>query len=92
MVIPSTCRDVGDMLVKQHKQEKKDNRQCLLKILSNVQILTKQGLPFHGDGKEIDSNFIQLLKLRGLDDPRIDSWLSKKNPSSIHLTLYKMKY
>ena len=22
--------------------------------------------------------FIQLLKLRGLDDPRIDSWLSKK--------------
>ena len=23
VVIPSTCRDVGDMLVKQHKQEKK---------------------------------------------------------------------
>ena len=39
MVIPSTCRDVGDMLVKQHKQEKKDNRQCLLKIISNVKFL-----------------------------------------------------
>ena len=37
-------------------------------------------MPFRGDGEEIDSNFIQLLKLRGLDDPRIDSWLSK-NPS-----------
>ena len=78
VVIPSTCRDVGDMLVKQHKQEKKDNRQCLLKIISNVQFLARQGLPFRGDGEEIDSNFIQLLKLRGLDDPRIDSWLQKK--------------
>ena len=66
------------MLVKQHKQEKKDNRQCLLKILSNVQFLARQGLPFRGDAEEMDSNFIQLLKLRGLDDPRIDSWLSKK--------------
>ncbi len=46
VVIPSTCCDVGDMLVKQHKQEKKDNRQCLLKILSNVQFLARQGLPW----------------------------------------------
>ena len=79
IVIPSTCHDIEDMLVKQHKQEKKDNRQCLLKILSNVQFLARQGLPFRGDAEETDSNFIQLLKLRGLDDPRIDSWLSKKN-------------
>ena len=70
IVIPSTCHDVGDVLVKQHKQEKKDNRQCLLKILSNVQFLARQGLPFRGDAEETDSNFI---KLRGLDDPRIDS-------------------
>ena len=77
VVIPLTCRDVGDMLVKQHKQENKDNRQFLLKILSNLQFLARQGLPFHGDGEEIDSNFIQLLKLRGLDDARIYSWLSK---------------
>ena len=79
VVTPSTCRDVRDMLVKQHKQEKKNNRQCLLKIISNVQFLARQGLPFRGDGEEIDSNFIQLLKLHGLNDPRIDSWLSKKN-------------
>ena len=59
IVIPSTCHDVGDMLVKQHKQEKKDNWQCLLKILSNVQFLTRQGLPFRGDAEETDSNFIQ---------------------------------
>ncbi len=49
-----------------------------LKILSNVQFLARQGLPLRGDGEETDSNFTQLLKSRGLDDPRIDSWLSKK--------------
>ena len=36
-------------------------------------------MPCCGDGEETDSNFIQLLKLLGLDDPRIDSWLSPKN-------------
>ena len=79
VVTPSTCRDVGDMLVKQHKQEKKHNWQCLLKIISNVKFLARQGFPFRGDGEEIDSNFMQLLKLHGLDDPRIDSWHSNKN-------------
>ena len=92
VVTPSTCRDVGDNLVKQHKQEKKDNRLCLLKIISNVKFLARQGFPFRGDGEEIDSNFIQLLKLCGLDDPRIDSWHSKKTSASMHMTLYKMIY
>ena len=79
VVTPSTCRDVVDMIVKQHKQEKMHNRQCLLKIISNVKFIARQGFPFHGDGEEIDSNFIQLMKLRGLDDLRIDSWHSIKN-------------
>ena len=65
------------MLVKQHAQDKKDNRQCLLKIIFNVKFLVIQGFPFRGDGDETDCNFIQLLKLHGLDDPRIDSWHSK---------------
>ena len=78
VVTPPTCRDVVDMLVKQRKQDKKNNRQCLLKIISNVKFLARQGLQCHGDGEEIDSNFIQLLKLCGLDVPRIDSWHSKK--------------
>ncbi len=51
--------------------KKKRITQCLLKILSNVQFLARQGLPLRGDGEETDSNFTQLLKLRGLDDPRI---------------------
>ncbi len=78
VVIPSTFPDVGEMLSREHAQEKSENRQCLLRILSNIRFLSRQGLAFRGDGDEADSNFIQLLKLRGLDDPRIDTWLSRK--------------
>ena len=78
MMIPSTCSDVGEMLSREHAQEKGKNRQCLLRILSNIRFLSRQALAFRGDGDEADSNFMQLLKLQGLDDSRIESWLSKK--------------
>ena len=78
IVIPSTCSDVGEMFSREHAQEKGENRQCLLRILSNIRFLSRQALAFRGDGDETDSNFMQLLKLRGLDNPRIESWLSKK--------------
>ena len=48
------------------------------KILSNTQFLAKQGITFCGDGAGIDSNFMQLLKLRGKDDPSIETWLQRK--------------
>jgi hypothetical protein len=78
VVIPSTCPDVGDMLSREHAREKSENRQCFLRILSNIRFLSRQGLALRGDGDESDSNFVQLLKLRGLDDPRIEAWLSKR--------------
>ena len=79
VTIPSSCPDVGEMLSKQHAKEKWDNRQCFLKILSNVRFLSRQGLAFRSDGSEINSNFMQLLKLRGSEDPRIETWLAKKS-------------
>ena len=33
MVIPATCSDVGEMLSREHAQEKSENRQCLFRIL-----------------------------------------------------------
>ena len=35
-------------------------------------------LPLRGDYDECDSNFTQLLRLRGADHQGIDSWLNKK--------------
>ena len=66
------------MLSKQDADMKKLNRECFLKILSNVQFMARQGLAFCGDGDEADSNFMQLLKLRGRDDPRIEAWIQRK--------------
>ena len=61
----------------QHWQEKMECHQCLLKVLSNMKLLVRQGLPLRGYGDESDSNFHQLLKLRSGDDPQVKTWLSK---------------
>ena len=58
--------------------EKRDNQQCLLKVLSNLRYLARQGIALSGDGDESNSNFMQLLKLRQNEDPRIKDWLHRK--------------
>ena len=46
--------------------------------MSSVRYLARQALPIRGDGDESNSNYMQLLKLRGKDDARILEWLKKK--------------
>ena len=75
---PKTCPDVAEMLSSELARQKADNRHCLLKILSNLRFLARQGLANRGSGDDKDSNFTQLLKLRSEDDGRIMDWLSKK--------------
>ena len=70
--------DVGDMLSRQAATEKQQNRQYLLKVLSSIRFLARQGLPLRGDGDETDSNFHQLLLLRGEDYPPIHEFLRKQ--------------
>ena len=83
-MIPSTYQDVGELLSQEHAREKRENRHCLLRILSNVRFLARQGLAFRGDSEEGGghcfseekySNFMQLLKLQSLDDPVFEAWL-----------------
>ena len=76
--ILSSYTDVSEMLSSEYAQEKRINKQCFLKILSNVTFLVWQGVAFRGDGDEANSNFVQLLQLRGMDDPRINDWVLKK--------------
>ena len=79
VTLPSTTMDVVESLSAQHQREKLERRQCFLKVLSNIKFLARQGLPLRGHGDESDSNFLQLLKLRGEDDKRIATWLDKKS-------------
>ena len=43
-----------------------------------IQFLARQGLPFRGHRDESESNFTQLLRLQGEDDPRIEQWIKKR--------------
>lgn len=70
--------NVGDMLSKQAATEKQQNRQYLLKVLTSIRFLARQGLPFRGDGDETDSNLHQLLLLRGDDYPPIHQFLERQ--------------
>lgn len=70
--------DVGDMLSRQAATEKQQNRQYLLKVLSSIRFLARQGLPLRGDGDDTDSNLHQLLVLQGGDYPAIHEFLERK--------------
>lgn len=79
VTLPATTKNVGESLSNLHAQEMKENRQCFLKLLGNAQFLARQALPFRGHGDGSDSNFIQLFKLRGQDDPLVFEWLKRKS-------------
>lgn len=61
----------------QHEDQKRENRMYLIKVLSTIKYLARQGIAFRGDKDDSDSNFVQLLKLRSSDDPRIQTWMKR---------------
>ena len=58
-------------------------RSCLLKIISTLQFLARQGLPLSGH-QESDGNFIQLLHLRCNDSPELLQWLERRSNWTSH--------
>ena len=70
--------DIGDLLSQEHREEKAINRKMFMMILQNIRFLSRQGLALRGGDADVDSNFIQLLHLRGLDCPEIEPWMKKK--------------
>ena len=76
VTLPSSTQNVAESLSNVLKKDKLEQRQCFLKVLSNIRYLAGQGPPLrrHGDSEtqtESESNFVQLMKLRGEDDSRI---------------------
>jgi len=76
--LPHSSVNVAESLSSALKTEKLQRRRCLLKLISNMKYLTRQGLSLRGHGDESDSNFMQLMILRAEDDSRIMDWLEKK--------------
>ena len=74
---PKSCRNVIEMTNKEMKIVRLTNRRCLLKMIKNVQCLCRQGQAIQGD-TDTKSNFYQLIKLRGKDDPALVELLKKQ--------------
>ena len=62
--LTKTQKSVGDMLSQAHSEQRKQNSQMLLTIMQNIQFLGRQSLALRGHSDD-ESNFTQLLKLRG---------------------------
>ena len=71
---------VAELQDAEHAAQKALNRRVFMRILNNLRFLVRQGLALRGDGDEFNSNFIQLLRLNGLNcgDVDVESWLAKK--------------
>ena len=76
-LIPKTCGNVLEMSSHDAKKTMQTNRLCLIKIIGSLRYLARQGQPIQGDTDD-ESNFIQLLELRGSDEPLILRWLERK--------------
>ena len=76
--LPSSVKDIPETLQSELTKQKMENRQMLLKILSNIRFLGRQSIAIRGDGEEGNSNFIQLFKLCGENHPKFAEWLEKK--------------
>ena len=78
ITLPKKTCDVGEMLSSTLAIQKRTNREYLLKVAQNVWFLARQGIPLCGDGDEVNGNLMQLLHLRGADDPQILIFLQQR--------------
>ena len=90
ITLPTSYRKVGEMLSSQYALDKQNNRGYLMKVFQNIQFLSRQGIALRGDLDESDSNFMQLLMLRGIDDPMIKQTVEKKTNKQVHK--YRIKF
>ena len=66
--------NVSDMIVESNRVEQAKRRKMLLKQLSSLRFLLRQGLAVRGH-EEGEGNLLQLLVLQSEDDPDLSSWL-----------------
>ena len=74
-------QSIASALNCQHEEETKFHREMLIKLLSCIRFLARQGLPLQGhreDAESFEGNLYQLLLLQAQDYPRMKSWLRKK--------------
>ena len=90
-------RNLGDLISTDHTKQKASNRCYMLKVAENIQFLARQGIALRGDG----TNFMQLMHLCAIDDPKVQDMLGKKTDEYTspqiqneinHVTIHFKKY
>ena len=75
VTLPATFHDVGEMLSCGLLSERSNNQHCLLKILSALKFLARQGCAIRGhdqsDHTGNEGNLMQLMKLVSEDDSKV---------------------
>ena len=77
IVLPKVNADVGELLSREHFEEKEKNKRMFLIVLEGIRFLARQGLPFRNLVDE-DSNFCVLLSLLSIDCLDLKLWMAKK--------------
>ena len=68
---------VAALLSKQAMADQKLHREMLLKQLSSLKYLLRQGLAIRGH-EAMEGNLLQLLQLRGNDCPEMKTWINER--------------
>ena len=77
--LPASTIDIGSMLSQENAKQREENQTMLLKIISSLCFLARQGLALRDDGREDDGNFIQLLKSNCGEGSIVTEWLSRRS-------------
>ncbi len=70
ITLPRTTSNIGEMLCTSLAKSQANSRHCLLKILSSLRYLARQGCAIRR-AKEDDGNLQQLMKLMSQDDLQV---------------------
>ena len=77
--LPATTTHIVVHLSQQYALQIEQNKRMLMKVLSSIRFLSRQGLAFRGHDDDGDGNLIQVLRLLGEDDGEVSEWLQKKS-------------
>ena len=71
ITLPATTPDVGEMLSTILACDRANNWHCLLKVLSSLQYLARQGCAIRGHDDKCEGNLYQLMKFISKDDSKV---------------------
>ena len=74
LILPATTTDVGELLSSTLAKQKADNRHCLMKVITSLQYLARQGCSIRGHDEK-EGNLFQLVVLQSKDDVKVDHYI-----------------